>query len=296
LPKSQKDWIPHLEIYLSTKPPEVFNQSTIETFIRDLKSKQLIPSRLNYEDLLAATSLGDKISLAKIEHIGKANPQKTELIRYLINSPFPFSIALSLRSRSYLSHSSAVFLNGLSDQIPKNIFVNKEQLDKYWSNELTQEGIDRAFENKGRQSNYIWSWNDYRFTLLNGKNTKEHGVINIKLETGEIVRTTNLERTLIDIVVRPAYCGGIDNLIEIYHRAKDRVSAKQIIKALKKLDHSYPYHQSIGFLMERAGFEKNEYEQLRKLGMDYDFYLDYKIKNKKYDKNWRIYYPKELDY
>ncbi len=48
--------------------------------------------------------------------------------------------------------------------------------------------------------------------------------------------------------------------------------------------------------MERAGFEKNEYEQLKKLGMDYDFYLDYKIKHKKYDTNWRIYYPKEFDY
>ena len=76
--------------YLSTIHPEVFNQSTIETFIRDLKNKQLIPSRLNYEDLLAATSLGDKISMAKIEHIGKANPHKTELIRYLIEFPIPF--------------------------------------------------------------------------------------------------------------------------------------------------------------------------------------------------------------
>lgn len=110
------------------------------------------------------------------------------------------------------------------------------------------------------------------------------------------MRTTNFERTLIDIVVRPAYSGGTNNLIEIYRRAKDRVSANEIIKTLKKLDYIYPYHQSIGFLMERAGFEKSEYEQLRKPGLDYKFYLDYKIKNKKYDENWKIYYPAELDH
>ena len=179
--------------------------------------------------------------------------------------------------------------------MPKSIFVNKEQSEKNLSNELKQEGIDRAFKNKGRQSNFIWSWKDYHFTFLSGKNTGDYGVVNMKLDTGEIVRTTNLERTLVDVVVRPAYCGGTDNLIEIYRRAKDRVSAKQLIKTLKKLDYMYPYHQSIGFLMERAGCEKNEYEQLKKLGMEHDFYLDYKIKNKKYDKNWRIYYPREFD-
>ncbi|MGH7850630.1 MAG: hypothetical protein ACREOP_10060, partial [Thermodesulfobacteriota bacterium] len=201
----------------------------------------------------------------------------------------------SLRSRSYISHGSAVILNDLSDQTPENIFVNKEQSEKNWSNELTQEGIDRAFKNKGRQSNYIWSWKNYCFTLLNGKNTGDYGVVNIELETGEIVRTTNLERTLVDIVVRPVYSGGANNLIEIFRRANGMVSAKQIIKTLKKLDYSYPFHQSIGFLMERAGFEKNEYEQLMKLGMDYDFYLDYRMKNKRYDRNWRIYYPRDFD-
>lgn len=276
--------------------PTVFNQETLRHFLNELQKKHIIPPKPKYESIMELVTRSNKIDMAKIKHIGMANPQKTEHIRYLINSPSPFSIALSLRSRSYLSHGSALFLNGLSDQVPENIFVNKEQSEKNWSNELTQEGIDRAFKNKGRQSNYIWSWKEYRFTLLNGKNTGEYGVIDLKLETGEKVRTTNLERTLVDIVVRPTYSGGTKNLIEIYRRAIGWVSAKQIIKTLKKLNYSYPYHQSIGFLMERAGFEKNEYEQLKRLGMNFDFYLDYKIKNKQYDKNWRIYYPKGLDH
>lgn len=275
-------------------PPTVFNQTTLRKFYSNLKSKHMIPPQLDYGNFIPAVIMGNKIEMIRIRHVGQANPKRAELIRYKCNSPSPFSIALSLRSNSYLSHNSALFLNGLIDQIPENIFVNMEQSEKTSSNDLTQAGIDRAFKNKARQSNYIWSWKEYRFTLLNGKNTEEYGVINLKLETGEIVRTTNLERTLVDIVVRPAYSGGTNNLIEIYRRAIGRVSAKQIIKTLRKLNNTYPYHQSIGFLMERAGFEKNEYDQLRKLGINYDFYLDYKIKNKIFDRNWKIYYPKEL--
>lgn len=287
--------IPKFERYLAGISPTVFNQTTLRKFYSDLKNKHMIPTQLNYGNFIPAVIIGNRIKMIEIKHVGNANSQKTEHIRYLINSPSPFSIALSLRSRSYLSHGSAVFLNGLSDQIPENIYVNKEQSQKMGSNELTQNGIEQAFKNNMRQSKYIWSWKEHRFTLLNCKNTGEHGVINLKLETGEKVRITNFERTLVDVVVRPAYSGGANKLIEIYHRAIGKVTARQIIKTLKKLNHIYPYHQSIGFLMERAGFDKNEYEQLKKLGMNFDFYLDYKIKNKKYDKNWRFYYPKELD-
>lgn len=63
---------------------------------------------------------------------------------------------------------------------------------------------------------------------------------------------------------------------------------------MKKLKHAYLYHQSIGFLMERAGYETQELNQFRKLGIEYDFYLDYNMKDMKYDPNWKLYYPKNL--
>ena len=247
VPERTEYWIPKFEKYLAGMPPTVFNQTTLRKFYSDIKKKHMIPPQLNYGNFTPAVIMGNKILMIKIKHVGKANSQRKEFIRYICNSPSPLSIALSLRSRNYLSHSSALFLNGLSDQVPENIFVNMEQSKKIWSNKLTQAGIDRAFKNKGRQSNYVWSWNNYRFTMLNGKNTGEYGVIDLKLESGEKVRTTSLERTLVDIVVRPAYSEGSNNLVKIYRRANGRVSAKQIIKTLKKLDYVYPYHQSIGF-------------------------------------------------
>lgn len=171
-----------------------------------------------------------------------------------------------------------------------------EQSEKYNENEITQEGIDRAFKNQVRQSNYIWAWKNYRFVLINGKNTGELGVIDFTLDRGEVLRVTNLERTLIDIVIRPVYAGGEKNIIEAYSRAKGKTTAERIISILQELDYSYPYHQSIGFLMEKTGFDESEYNKLLYLGTEYDFYLLHTMKKAKYDSKWRLHYPQRLKF
>jgi predicted transcriptional regulator of viral defense system len=45
-------------------------------------------------------------------------------------NPTPFHYAISLRGDAYLSHGSAVYLLGLTQQQPKTIYVNKEQSKK----------------------------------------------------------------------------------------------------------------------------------------------------------------------
>ena len=117
-------------------------------------------------------------------------------------------------------------------------------------------------------------------------------MIDLALGNGEKIRTTDLERTLIDVAVRPVYSGETNNLIEIYSRAKEKASTKKIIKTLQKLGNIYPYHQSIGFLMEHSGYDKEEIDQLRKLGVQYNFYLDYHMEDMEYDPNWKLYYTK----
>jgi hypothetical protein len=44
--------------------------------------------------------------------------------------------------------------------------------------------------------------------------------------------------------------------------------------------------------MQRAGYEERQYSRLRKLGLDFDFYLAHDIRDKAYDSDWRLFYPK----
>jgi hypothetical protein len=174
--------------------------------------------------------------------------------------------------------------------------VNHEQTAKPKpTGTLSQEALNRAFGNNQRRSNYVFRNEDRQFTVLSGKQTGELGVIVMAGPAGETLRVTGLERTLIDIVVRPDYAGGPYQVLQAYKSAKQKMSVNTLIATLKKLDYVYPYHQAIGFYMQRAGYEVERLQRISKLPIDFDFYLAHSIREKTYDPLWHLYYPKGFE-
>ena len=47
--------------------------------------------------------------------------------RYLTSNASVFQVAVSLVNKSYLSHYSAVYFHGLTNQVPKTIYISFEQ-------------------------------------------------------------------------------------------------------------------------------------------------------------------------
>lgn len=217
-----------------------------------------------------------------------------DIERYVWREASPYELALSVRPGMYLSHGTAVFLHGLTDQIPKTIYVNQEQSAKSRSGTLTQQGIDRAFSRKQRQSNYVLRYREWQFVVLSGKNTGGLEVGTMLDSSQAALTVTNLERTLIDIAVRPEYAGGVYQVLEAYKASKTRMSANVLLATLKKLDYLYPYHQAIGFYMQRAGYEAHRLAMLEKLHRTFDFYISHDIKDTEYDPRWRLFLPKGL--
>jgi len=231
----------------------------------------------------------------KLKELHLRSTNYSGLVRYAWGDVSPYEVALATRPRSFLSHGTAVFLHGLTDQIPKTIYVNQEQTPKPQpSAKLSQESIDRAFSNRQRRSSYVLSYESWSIVLLSGKDSGRLEVIKIPGPSGEQVEITSIERTLIDIAVRPLYAGGVFQVLAAYRSARDKVSVNTLVATLKKLDYVYPYHQVIGFYMQRAGFEQKRYERLKKLGLNFDFYVTYEIKDKSYDPDWRLFFPKGL--
>ena len=186
-------------------------------------------------------------------------------------------------------------MHGLTDQLPHTLCVSRER--NYQSSnsddELKQTAIDAAFRRPERFSNAIFAYEDFKFVLLQGKDTGRLEVGGIDWNN-ERLPVTKLERTLIDIVIRPVYAGGVYLVLEAFRRAQSRVSIGTLLATLKKLDYIYPYHQAIGFYMQRAGYAPQQYERLKSMGLDYDFYLAHELRSSKYDRDWRLYYPKGL--
>jgi len=220
-----------------------------------------------------------------------------KVTRYVWGQVSPYAIALSLAPNAYLSHGSAVFLHGLTEQIPATIYVNQEQSEKPKpEGNLTQETVRLAFSRPQRQSNYAYRLDEFRVVIVSGKHTGRLEVAPISgpgLAT-EALDATKLERTLIDIAVRPAYAGGVFKVLEAYRTARERVSVNVLIATLKQLDYVYPYHQAIGFYMQRAKYGETLCERLRQLGLRLDFYLAHDVRDSEYDSHWRLFHPKGL--
>src|SRR6476659_7160355 len=90
-------------------------------------------------------------------------------------------------------------------------------------------------------------------------------------------------RTLVDIAVRPGYAGGARRVLDAYRSALARNDAGMLIdelpESLTALSHVYPYHQAVGFYVEKAGADETVTAPLRARGLAYAFYLDYAMES-----------------
>jgi len=266
----------------------VFSIPDLQRIFRENKVLWAIPGTTKAEEFIK--HLIEKKTITKIEI---KLPREEKLNKYICENPSIFEIALSIKSKSYLSHYTAMFLHGLTDNIPKTIYTNTElkKTKNLNTKKLVQGSIDKAFGCNMRQSNQIAKLNEVEIYLLNSKNVDQIGVKKFTLN-GVKLLVTDIERTLIDIAVRPNYAGGIAEVLNAYIAAKDRVSVNRMVSILKKLDYTYPYHQAIGFYLEKAGYNKSVLKLLEKIEIKHKFYLTYKIKEKDYSKKWKLFFPK----
>jgi predicted transcriptional regulator of viral defense system len=204
------------------------------------------------------------------------------------------SLALSVENNSYFTHYTAMFLHNLTEQFPKTVYVNFEQSEKAHSHAtLSQSNIDRAFSGAARTSGNSALFEDYKICVVNGQFTGRLGVVEIVPDAGERLQVTDMERTLIDIAVRPFYAGGVYEVLNAYRKAADSVSVNKLASRLRKLNYIYPYHQAIGFYLQRSGvYKETQVELLKQFDFQYDFYLSHDMKETEYSKEWRLYYPR----
>ena len=234
---------------------------------------------------------------AKLKSFDFPFPYRSEQ-RYAWGDVPLLEVLLTLKKDCYFTHYTAVRMHGLTEQVPKTIYLNHEQPLHSQNGELRQDRIDAAFSRAPRVSQNTIEHGDFRVCLVNGMHTGQLGVIEQEVTYDDRrrsrVRLTNFERTLIDITVRPVYAGGVSEVLTAFRLAQDQFSVNRLAAMLEKLKYVYPYHQAIGFYLERAGYKPSTIELLRRFPMEFDFYLAHQIREPQYVKAWRLYVPKGL--
>jgi len=273
-----------------------FEQQPIHAFSLDSLEQLIEKSRISWE--LAPTTPGKKIidrflnnNILSAQEIVFSEEEK--YLRFTYGDASPLELAVSLHPKAYLSHYSAAALLNLTTQVPKTIYTTVEESMRIGptGGDLSQKAIDHAFSlPQRRPAKKNAQIGDYSIQLLTAKYTDRVGV----LTAGKIPHT-GIERTLIDLAVRPAYSGGAFMVLDMYRQAISQgISPTKITNWLEQFRYIYPYHQSIGFLLEKAGYAGKALAALKALPMEFDFYLDYGMREKGYSPEWRLYYPKGM--
>ncbi len=278
--------------YFERSDRHVWAPRQIERVLRHERPAWGIPPSISPRELLAFLERDEELQKLTL----RSNGGYPAITRFARADASPYEIALSLRPSAYLTHGTAVFLHALTDRVPKTIYVNVEQSPKRApASAPTQHTIDRAFSRQQRTSSYIFLHGGVEYVLLSGKCTRHLGVMTIPGSRAEPLAVTGLERTLVDIAVRPAYAGGVEQVLAAYEGAKERVDVDQIANTLAQLAYAYPYHQAIGYYLERAGVAPARTEPLRRLPMSLDFHLAHGMGETTFVERWRLRVPSWME-
>ncbi len=276
--------------FFESSQKKIFDLTEITNTLRENAEKWRLPGTITTGEFLAFFTERTKLREVRLKF-------RRTSIKYIWGNVPIYEFLLSLKKESYLSHYTAVYIHNLTEQIPKTIYINTEQKpNPFAKGELEQRRIDWAFKRPTRISKNCTKYKGYNVYLLEGMFTGNLGVTESQGSEGEKLRLTNIERTLIDITVRPEYSGGVYEVLRAYRMAKDKISVNTLVATLRKLGYLYPYHQAIGFYLEKAGnYRESQIKLLRDFEFNYDFYLMHQIKDPEYSSRWHLYYPKGFD-
>ena len=144
-----------------------------------------------------------------------------------------FEIATHLVTPSAISHFSALHYHGLTDQIPQIVFATTP----------TGTSIPRVV------SGDLYTYRGVRYHYTQVKREHFFGIEEVWIGEARIP-ITDLERTLLDGLMKPKYCGGIQEVLSAYSNAQDVNIAKLIEYALQ-LDISVA--KRLGWVLEHIG-------------------------------------------
>ncbi|WEV58829.1 hypothetical protein OZX67_08580 [Bifidobacterium sp. ESL0728] len=284
----------------------VLSASAVKKIYDNLQERQFLLQKVflsGFRNYLVSP----EANLFKELRISKKGKEK-DLIRLIPrNEPVsPYAVALSLSGRTYISHYSALYLNDLTLNIPKPIYVKKKRTKAKPSErneELSQAQIDQAFAAPARMTNNIYTFNydgrPYEVYLLDQSATIDKGITEMQVSNAPSgISVSGIEKTLIECTVKPEYSGGAQNVLEAFARAKGELKVLRMMQLLDNGEYWYPYGKNILFYMDRAGYSEKQknlvVERLNPNKQKFNMYLQKNMHDKLFDPDIGIYYPKGL--
>lgn len=178
-----------------------------------------------------------------------------------------YEIAMHLSRNGAICCWSALAFHGLSDQILSTIFVFQ------------------FMPGKVRRSDYKYQIDHSHYQLIQTDIKHNWGVETIRLDETK-VHITDLERTLLDSLIYPQYCGGFREVMDAFLNAKNKINVAKLLEYTTKT--SIATQKRLGWMLSHlkitipSSFKEQinttRYDKLNPLG----------ARRGKYNKEWMI--------
>lgn len=169
-----------------------------------------------------------------------------------------FLIPPCLVKEYYIGYGSALNYHGFSEQLLREVIV--------------------ATNHAKKPVQLI----DSKITFVHLKNKKFFGIEKIKMD-GKEVRIANKEKTIIDCLEKPQFCGGIEEVAKAIHFNFEELNVKKLITYAEKMNNSCVLKR-LGYLLEKLKGISIKVE----LSKNYCWLNPLRKKKGKYNNKWKI--------
>lgn len=173
---------------------------------------------------------------------------------YAISSAVPgvtaaheFEIAMALVEPAAISHWSALHFHGLTEQAPRKVFVLT----------TTESRVPRTYATGGAADRRSIGGTAYKFVQV--KPERFFGTEKVWVNDARVT-VTDIERTLLDGLMMPQYCGDFAEVLHVFEVGGDRLRLERIIGYALKLDAATA--KRLGWVLERQGVDPSRLESL----------------------------------
>ena len=211
-------------------------------------------------ELAPRAGLSDDYVLEALHHL-RRNDWIVSLRRglYAVSSTVPgvaavheYEVAMALVQPAAVSHWSAMNHHGMTEQIPRDVFV--------LTTTDTSVPRKRTSDSADGKSGYPVDGTVYRFVQVRPE--RYFGVERIWMGDAR-VWITDLERTLLDGLAMPQHCGGLGEVIHAFGEAVERLDVEKIVGYSQRL--GLAVAKRAGWVLERQGCESPQIDELAAL-------------------------------
>jgi predicted transcriptional regulator of viral defense system len=163
-----------------------------------------------------------------------------------------FEIAMALVEPAAISHWSALHHHGLTEQVPRDVFV------------LTTKGtwIPRSRESRQAQASGLYTVGDTTYRFVQVKRDRFFGHEKVWIGDARVF-VTDLERTLLDGLAMPQHCGDFSEVLHAFEAASGRLNVERITEYGIRLGATTA--KRLGWVLETQGITPSKLDPLAAL-------------------------------